>query len=120
MAYHLWCARLLRAFREERNVHRSALPGDLVQLKGMPRNDSFIIQYYLYPLRAVGDYWEEGGSVTDETRPDVHWVISGGVVPRSWQTGTGLERETAPTDRDVTEDPGEFEVAPDSERDESR
>lgn len=53
-----------------------------VQVKGVPRNEAWILQYDLYPHRLVGGWREAGSRVTDATLPGVSAVLIGGDSPR--------------------------------------
>ncbi len=75
-----------------RSVKRAACPGDLIQIKGMPGNDGYILQYYLYPLRTTSRYSENGSRIDDPTHPNAMWIITGGLQPKFWETGRSIAR----------------------------
>ena len=60
---------------------RTAADG-VIQLKGISRNESWLLAYDLYPRRVVGDTSERGSRVDDATLPEVDAVLLGGEAPR--------------------------------------
>ncbi len=65
-----------------RQIEERGEPGSRIQLKGVSRNEGWLLAYDLYPHRVVGETAENGSSAADETRPDVFAVLIGGDVPR--------------------------------------
>jgi hypothetical protein len=49
---------------------------DVIQLRGVSRNDLWSLAYDLYPARVVGAPVEEGGSSGDTVRADASWVLT--------------------------------------------
>lgn len=88
--------RYIELLKCARAVKRVACPGDLIQFKGMPGNDAYILQYYLYPLRTTAYYSEHGSRGDDPTRPDAMFVIqSTAIGGKWWETGASRERRAA-------------------------
>ncbi len=99
----LYQARWMELLRHARTVRMQGERADVVHLKGMPGNDWYMLAYYLYPLRCVGDPYEDGGSVKEPTLPEAQWAITGGKIPRYWRIGDADAEVPFPGDEDVGE-----------------
>ncbi|MHC5210087.1 MAG: hypothetical protein ACYTG2_05155 [Planctomycetota bacterium] len=105
-----WLARMLGATRPAvytprfyqmlgltRRIRENATPDQLVQLRNVARNESWIAAYYLYPLRVVG----APGTGRDEAPPlpEADWIVRGGDIvtaARGEQRSEPFELERAP------------------------
>ncbi len=66
--------------------------GDVIQIRGVSRNEFWTLAYDLYPAHVVGRTVEEGGSSRDAVLPEAHWVLTL-VGPKAT---AALERGPAP------------------------
>lgn len=53
----------------------------VVQLKGISRNEGWILAYDVYPRRVIGVPTETGGGLSDATDPEATVVVVGGPAP---------------------------------------
>jgi hypothetical protein len=72
--------------RVVRQVEASWAEDAVVQLKGVTRNEGWVLRYDLYPRRVLGEPLEYGGSLEDATDPAADVVLLGTDPPRvGWQ-----------------------------------
>ncbi len=61
---------------------KAATPDDaVVQLKGISRNEGWILAYDLYPRHVIGEAKDHGGTTSDATDASANVVIVGGPAP---------------------------------------
>ena len=70
-------ARQYRWLQLVRQIETRTPPDATVQLKGLSRNEGWILAYDLYPRRVVGEASEFGGAVGDPTLAGVAAVLIG-------------------------------------------
>ena len=61
----------------ERELLQRATPGQVVQVRNLARNDMWTLAFDLYPLRVVGQTFEEGSGRDAPVLPEADWVLTG-------------------------------------------
>ena len=64
-------------------IEARTAPDATIQLKGVSRNEGWILRYDLYPRRVVGEPAESGGGLEDPTLPGVAAVLVGASSART-------------------------------------
>jgi hypothetical protein len=71
-------ARWRRLLEHVATLQGQAGRGDVVQVRGLSRNEIWPLAYDLYPARVEGRPLEEGGSAAAPVLPGARWVLTAG------------------------------------------